>query len=227
MHDPIVQRIAEGAIQVSWPALIDRSIHQQVMAWDQFIQENPFNGWIENVPAYHTLTIYFDPLLAPDDLEQQLTINHRAEYYQGRVVDLPVCYDPSLGIDLERVSEQLKLSREEIIHLHTSTSFSVFMIGFLPGFPYMGLLPHALEIPRKSIPSPSIPEGAVAIAGKQTGIYPVASPGGWHVIGQTPWPMFRDGNPLLKPGDEIQFSAIDLDAFYRLKKHFLTAWPSI
>lgn len=227
MHDPIVQRIAEGAIQVSWPALIDRSIHQQVMAWDQFIQQNPFTGWIENVPAYHTLTIYFDPLLAPDDLEQPLHVQPSLSGFNGREIELPVCYDPSLGVDLDSVAEQLKRTHDEIIHLHTSAVFSVFMIGFLPGFPYMGVLPEALQLPRKSIPSPSIPEGAVAIAGMQTGIYPVASPGGWHVIGQTPWPMFRAGKPLLQPGDEVRCKAIDIETFHQLKKQHLAAWPSI
>lgn len=228
MHDPIVQRIAEGAVQISWPALINATIHQKVMALDQYIQEHPFEGWIENVPAYHTLTIYFDPLRAPKDIEDRLTHGVSSPHsIQCRKVPIPVCYDHTIAPDLTNVSAQLKLTTEELIHLHTTNTFHVFMIGFLPGFPYMGVLPPALEVPRKATPSLSIPEGAVAIAGKQTGIYPVASPGGWHVIGVTPFPMFKEGKPLLQLGDEINFYAIDLDEYHRLKLQYSNTWPSI
>ena len=228
MHGPVVQRIAEGAVQISWPALIDISIHEFVMEMDQHIQQNPFAGWIENVPAYHTLTIYFDPLFAPKDIEAYLIDRVKNQHsLQSRKVRIPVCYDETLAPDLTDVSVQLKLTREELIQLHTSHIFHVFMIGFLPGFPYMGILPPELEVPRKATPSLSIPEGAVAIAGKQTGIYPVSSPGGWHVIGLTPFPMFREGKPLLQPGDEIIFYAIGLDEYHRLKIQYSTTWPSI
>lgn len=228
MHFPHVHRIAEGAVQLSWPALIDLSIHQLVMEMDQHIQENPFPGWIENVPSYHTLTIYFDPLRAPSEMEEILLAASSGKHSKNcRQIRIPVCYDEHVAPDLKEVSLQLKLSAEKIIQLHTSNTFHVFMIGFLPGFPYMGVLPEELEVPRKATPALSIPEGAVAIAGKQTGIYPVSSPGGWHVIGLTPFPMFKEGTPLLQPGDEIRFYAIEIEEYHRLKKHYSTTWPSI
>lgn len=228
MHDPVVQRFAEGALQISWPALIDLSIHEKVMAMDQYIQKDPFPGWIENVPAYHTLTVYFDPLKAPKDVEARFISSASIRHAIGlRKVRIPVCYDPTIAPDLEKVSSDLMLTIDAIIDLHTSKTYPVFMIGFLPGFPYMGMLTPALEIPRKASPALSIPEGAVAIAGKQTGIYPVASPGGWHVIGLTPFPMFREGKTLLQPGDAVEFYAIDLEAYHRLKQQYSTTWPSI
>lgn len=228
MQDPVLHRIAEGAIQVSWPASIDLNIHQQVMALDRSIQQDPFPGWIENVPAYHTLTIYFDPALAPKDIEQFLIRSSiQSSTFSTRTIRVPVCYDPAVAMDLDVVCSLVNRSREEVVELHTSTLYSVFMIGFLPGFPYMGILPEALALPRKSTPSPKIPEGAVAIAGRQTGIYPVDSPGGWYVIGATPWPMFRDGHTLLQPGDQVQFYSIELEAYHLLKKQFLEEWPSI
>lgn len=228
MYGPEVQRIAEGAVQISWPAVIDVSIHALVMELDQHIQHNPFPGWIENVPAYHSLTIYFDPLQVPPNIDFFLqSTREPTQPINSRIVRIPVCYDGILAPDLHQVTEQLNLTTEELIDLHTSKYYHVFMIGFLPGFPYLGILPEKLVLPRKKAPSLSIPQGAVAIAGMQTGIYPVSSPGGWHVVGLTPYPMFREGSTLLQPGDQVQFYSIGMDTFHQLKKQFLVEWPSI
>jgi inhibitor of KinA len=133
----------------------------------------------------------------------------------NRTVEIPVCYDPSIAPDLAGVADRLGLAVDEVIRIHTAQSYHVYMIGFLPGFPYMGELPATLFMSRKAKPVMT-PAGSVAIAGRQTGIYPMDSPGGWHVIGRTRVSMFTpDSDPpvRLRPGDTIRFKSIPRDAF--------------
>lgn len=195
----------------------------QVIALQHAIESNPFKGLIECVPAYGSLTVYFSAnvsssevrLLLSDPSAQVSDAVHGSSLF-GKKICIPVCYDPSLGVDLPWVSSHLNLSLEEIISLHTSFSYRVYMIGFIPGFPYMGTLPEQLEVPRKQTPSLKIPMGSVAIAGKQTGIYPAEVPGGWQVIGRTPLRMFDPSTTpcsFLNAGDRVQFNPITLDAF--------------
>jgi inhibitor of KinA len=132
---------------------------------------------------------------------------------------IPVCYAPEYGSDLQEVSEFTRLSIEEIVQLHTSLTFKVYMIGFVPGFAYMGILPPELEMPRRKSPRLEVPAGSVAIAGRQTGIYPAVIPGGWHIIGRTPWRLFdKNAQPCsrLSAGDLVQFEAITTEAFEQL-----------
>jgi inhibitor of KinA len=132
------------------------------------------------------------------------------------IVEIPVCYDATLGFDLHWVARQLGMLPEEVVRLHASASYRVYMIGFIPGFAYMGTLPEALEVPRKKTPVSSVPAGSVALAGRQTGIYPAAIAGGWQVIGRTPLKLFdKKRNPvcLLKAGDLVRFTSISKEAF--------------
>jgi inhibitor of KinA len=187
------------------------------------IESNPLKGFIECVPAYGSLTVYFSEKVSStevrlllSDLCDQVSDTIDPSSTPVRKFSIPVCYDPSLGTDLPWVSSHLNLSLEEIISLHTSFSYRVYMIGFIPGFPYMGTLPEQLEVPRKQTPSLKIPMGSVAIAGKQTGIYPAEVPGGWQVIGRTPLKMFDPSKSpcsFLNAGDLVQFNPITLDAF--------------
>jgi len=187
------------------------------------IESNPFKGLIDCVPAYGSLTVYFSEQVSASEvrlllseLGAQVSETTNPSSTPGRKISIPVCYDPSLGVDLPWVSSHLNLSLEEIISLHTSFSYRVYMIGFIPGFPYMGTLPEQLEVPRKQTPSLKIPMGSVAIAGKQTGIYPAEVPGGWQVIGRTPLKMFDPSKSpcsFLNAGDLVQFNPITLDAF--------------
>jgi len=193
----------------------------QVIALQHAIESSPFIGFIECVPAYGSLTVYFNEHVSAagvrsllSDLSAQVSDTSFAT--EGKQISIPVCYDPSLGMDLPWVSSHLNLSLEEIISLHTSVVYRVYMIGFIPGFPYMGTLPEQLEVPRKQTPSLKIPMGSVAIAGKQTGIYPAEVPGGWQVIGRTPLKMFDPSKSpcsFLNAGDLVQFNPITLDAF--------------
>ena len=204
-----IYRLSERALTISWPAKISREINEQVLETDRLIREKPFRGWLENVPAYHTLTVYYDPVLIDISLNDfLLELAERPAVVtpaSNRIVEIPVFYDAQKSPDLAEAASILDLSVEELIGLHSGTTYHVFMLGFMPGFPYMGTLPEPLFIPRKKIHSPKVLAGTVAIAGQQTGIYPFDSPGGWYGIGWTPVKMFENGQSLLAPGDQVKF----------------------
>ncbi len=171
-------------------------------------------------PAYASILIDFDPLrlsheeaallienLADDELQKDRAAN---------VVTIPVCYDIEFGPDLQEVANHAKISMREVIRLHSSATYRVHFLGFTPGFAYLGGLPEPLHVPRLATPRKHVPAGSVAIAGSQAGIYPVGSPGGWRLIGRTPVRVFDPDatQPTrLKPGDLVEFSAIDRAAF--------------
>lgn len=208
MNDIRIYRLSERALTIEWPAEISRSVSARVLGTDRRLRENPFGGWIENVPAYHTLTVYYDPVLLDVPLADHLhalASDANEEDVRGRSVEIPVLYDPEVAPDLLLVSAKLGMTVREIAKLHSSRSYHVFMLGFMPGFPYMGVLPDQLVLPRKTVPDKKVPAGMVAIAGRQTGIYPVDSPGGWYGIGRTELKMFENGRSLLEPGDEVKF----------------------
>ncbi|HMQ49548.1 MAG TPA: 5-oxoprolinase subunit PxpB [Saprospiraceae bacterium] len=178
------------------------------------------------IPAYDTLTLLFDPLqVGFEDLERRIqTIwqanTSRLSLTESRCLYIPVWYH---GPDWEVVERQTSLSKEAAIHWHSQTVFQVFMLGFLPGFPYLGKLPAALHCQRKATPRGRIPARSVGIAGEQTGIYPFASPGGWQLIGQTPVPLFdpkKERPFLFSPGDQVQFYTIGEALFRHLETHF-------
>jgi inhibitor of KinA len=134
----------------------------------------------------------------------------------GRTLKIPVCYEAAFAPDLAELATEKNLTTDEVIRLHTNTVYRVYMIGFLPGFPYMGKVDGRMATPRRSSPRTSIPAGSVGIAGEQTGIYPLSSPGGWNIIGRTPIRLFDKDRPepvLLQPGDAVQFYSITEDEF--------------
>lgn len=222
---PRIYNIHDQAITIEFAAEISDATNMQVIAMQHAIESSPIKGFIEAVPAYGSLTIYFHEQVSAEtvrswlsDLSAQVTNTSLAT--EGKQISIPVCYDPLFGLDLPWVASHLNLSMESIIDLHTSIAYRVYMIGFIPGFPYMGTLPTALEVPRKQTPSMNIPAGSVAIAGKQTGIYPAEVPGGWQVIGRTPLRMFDpSASPcsFLNAGDIVQFKPITLEAFNQYK----------
>lgn len=201
-------QLSEAAFTVAWEPEMSPEIHAGVMELDALIASDPFPGWIENVPAYHTLTVHVDPLLTRDPMDALKSYIGKMDgrpIRQGKHHRIPVRYDPDLAPDLITAAGLLRLSVEELVQLHSTTVYRVYMIGFMPGFPYLGKLDKRLVLPRKAVPERRVPAGAVAIAGWQTGIYPFASPGGWHVIGSTDVPLFHEGHSLLEPGDEVEF----------------------
>ncbi len=218
---PRIYNIHDQAITIEFSQEISEGTNLLVIAMQHAIESNPIKGFVEAVPAYGSLTVYFNEHVSAATVRTWLSdlsvqVSNTSLATEGKQISIPVCYDPSLGVDLPWVAEHLNLSMEAIIALHTSIEYRVYMIGFIPGFPYMGTLPTALEVPRKQTPSMKIPAGSVAIAGKQTGIYPAEVPGGWQVIGRTPLRMFDPSTTpcsFLNAGDIVQFKPITLEAF--------------
>ena len=225
--------LSEQAITIEFGEEISEDLLQQVSSFDQLVKQYPFNGFISTVPAYATLTIYFDPLLVIQSslrgsncLEKvsaylkNLTEKKRALVkFDSNIVYIPVCYDEVFGLDLAEVANYHKLSIENVIALHSSAIYKVYMIGFVPGFAYLGGMDDQLTTPRKVTPRKLVPKGAVGIAGNQTGIYPLATPGGWQIIGSTPLMLFnahRTQPSLLKVGDQVVFKQISLTEFSHL-----------
>jgi inhibitor of KinA len=218
---PRIYNIHDQAITIEFATAISDATNMQLIAMQHAIECNPIKGFIEAVPAYGSLTVYFNDQVSAAVVRSWLSdlsaeVSNTSIATEGKQISIPVCYDPSLGVDLPWVAAHLNRSMEDIVALHTSIAYRVYMIGFIPGFPYMGTLPTALEVPRKHTPSMKIPAGSLAIAGKQTGIYPAEVPGGWQVIGRTPLKMFDPSTTpcsFLNAGDIVQFKPITLEAF--------------
>ncbi len=212
----------EKAFLVEWPAEVDESILYDILAFTEHLRSNQLDAALwELVPAYNSLVLICrEKIENPDQLKKQL----KAWYLdvKGRIPvkrqrwKLPVCYDPEFGIDLEMVANTLNLTASRIIELHTEPIYTVYGIGFLPGFMYLGGLADDLIIPRKETPRLRVPKGSVGLAGQQTGIYPQESPGGWNIIGNCPIPIFRveESKPcFVNVGDRIQFYPINRAAY--------------
>jgi inhibitor of KinA len=229
-HFSFIQ-ISESSLLISFGNVIHEEVHADVMRVKAAIELNPFPGFVETVPAYTSLAVYYNPVeverknetVAATVLQtlQQLLEKDSAEQIPptGTLVELPVCYDPALAPDLHTTAESLNLSVEELINIHSGKTYEVFMIGFTPGFPYMGTVDERIFTQRKTQPRLKVEPGSVAIAGNQTGIYPFATPGGWNIIGRTPLLLFdrHQSNPfLLKAGDEVKFRQISKEEFETL-----------
>lgn len=211
----------DSALSVQFGNTIDPSINRQVHFLFEQLKARPPAGLMDMIPSYRSLLIQFDPvLLGFEDLRQFVTslwdsseIDFQSD---GRLIEIPVCYGGDLGPDLDEVASFHDLTREEVISTHSGVLYQVYMIGFTPGFPFLGGLDRRLITPRKENPRPLVPAGTVGIADRQTGIYPIDSPGGWQLIGRTPIRIF-DLNRMkpfyLTPGDQIKFIPISREAF--------------
>ncbi len=181
-------------------------------------------GLIETMPTFRSLTVFFDPLQTGrhaliDALQPLLAAAENATAPAGRCWRLPVCYEGDAGPDLDDIAAASGLSVDEVIGLHSGTEVKVYMLGFLPGFPFMGDVAPALNLPRRSKPRVRVPPGSVAIAVGLTAIYPWESPGGWHLLGRCPVPLFdanRASPALLEVGDRVGFEAVSTVEFRRL-----------
>ena len=200
---------------------ISPEVNEKVRRMALAIQGEKIEGITETVPTYRSLLIIYDPLIRPigelrerlEGLEEGL---RRFSFPETKLTRIPAVYGGSWGPDLESVAESLQILPEEVVALHCSRSYLIYMIGFMPGFPYMGELPDALVTPRLKTPRLSVPAGSVAIAQKQTGIYPMESPGGWRIIARTPVKLFdpeKDPPALLRMGDLVEFYQISEEEF--------------
>lgn len=215
----------ERSILVEWPAIIDETILKDIIAFKTAIEENNIKSIVELKSAYNSLLISYNVVCRNFENEVNWLKNSykSLDFDNDRVSVLwkiPVCYDAVFAIDLEAISLEKKLSKETIIKQHSQAVYTVYFIGFLPGFLYLGGLDESLCVPRKSTPRLQIEKGAVAIGGNQTGVYPIVSPGGWNIIGNSPIEFF---NPKLKQpcfakaGDKIVFEPISLNEYKDIK----------
>jgi len=210
-----------SAILIEWPQKIAKEILEDIRLFSDRIEIKNIKEIQEvNFVYASLLIIYNHNIISFKDLKKKLQLLYDEDYFamhrHHTLWEIPVCYDVEFGIDLDFLSTERKLSIDEIISLHSSTIYTIYGIGFLPGFLYLGGLDKALYTPRRSAPRLDVPKGAIAIGGNQTGIYPQHTPGGWHILGKTPVSLFNARNEkpcFATPGDKIKFRPISRAEF--------------
>lgn len=208
--------MGDKALVVKMGEVISPEIHARIRKLLLRIESNPIQGIVDLIPAYAELTIQYDPLKL-----SYKQLNRRILHYEpkldelelptARIVCVPVCYGGLYGPDLSDLARQHGFSEEQFMDLHSAVDYLVYMLGFTPGFCYLGGMDKRLATPRKTTPGLHIPAGSVGIAGGQTGIYPIESPGGWHIIGRTPLKLFDpDREPVfhIQMGDILRFCPV-------------------
>ncbi len=222
---PRYRPMGDRALLVELGDAISPAVNRSVRELFTGLESAGMDGVMEMVPGYRSLTVIYDPLrIDPSVLRKRLTeiwkTMDRTRAPSPVTHKIPMVYGGECGPDLEWVADFHGLSPEEVIRLHSRTVYHVYMIGFTPGFPYMGELPEALATPRRESPRTHIPMGSVGIAQRQTGIYPVVSPGGWQIIGRTPVRLFNteaDPPARLAMGDHVEFHPVDEEELKRWK----------
>ncbi len=216
---------SDQAILVYLGEQIGLPAHERVWKLLRLLQKEP-PQWLRNVqPAYTSLLVTFDACQVDHTvvevvLRQYAQRAKTARRPRPHAVEIPVCYGGPFGPDLEEVAELHRLKPREVINLHTSPCYHAYFLGFAPGFAYLGDVPDGIATPRRESPRKKVAAGSVGIAGKQTAVYPFATPGGWNVIGQAPVAIFRsDRIPmgLVSIGDQVKFRAISREEFQRMK----------
>jgi inhibitor of KinA len=222
-----IYAIGDNALTISFSNIIDEKINKQVLSLFDLLTQQKIIGVKDIILSYSSLSVVYDmieikkqhhrPFNFIKQQIEQLIKDYPVPFENNyRIITIPVCYDTSFALDIIELAEQKNISVDELIHLYTKKTYRVYMIGFLPGFAYMGKVDERLATPRRKSPRINIAAGSVGIAGEQTGIYPLASPGGWNIIGRTPIKMFdakKEQPAFLQAGDEVQFIPISLEEF--------------
>lgn len=227
--------VGEAALMIEFGKGIHPETHKKVKVLADFLDQQPLPGMLEYVAAYSSITVFYNPAIVKQFFQERLHQQKQSAYQiladllievlsnldnnvvtTPRTVEIPVCYGGEYGPDLAYVAEYNKLTIEEVIKIHCQGQYLVYMIGFAPGFPYLGGMSEKIATPRRPSPRLEIPAGSVGIAGMQTGVYPITTPGGWQLIGRTPLPLFRPQEEcpsLLRAGDLIQFRPISVTEY--------------
>lgn len=230
-----ISPLGDRAVIIEWEQQIGEEIHRRVMQAFHGLRNLRKPYILDLIPAYASLTVIYDAVLlyqeqhgyAVENISNLIsaTLDNAPVVMpaQPRLLQIPVCYDPSLGPDMPVMADHKNISPEHIIELHTAQTYTVYMLGFLPGFPYMGKVHDLLVTPRLKQPRVRVPAGSVGIAGAQTGIYPQESPGGWNIIGRTPLRLFdpaAESPCYCGPGDQVKFIPVSLKD-YREMTHYI------
>lgn len=221
--------LGDAALTIELGNVIDEKINAEVLQLFNFLKTLCLPYVVDIVPAYSSVTVFYNAIYVlqkgctttafeavANELTTKIAEKATIPQPQERVLRVPVCYAPAFAPDIQEVAAQTKLSIQEVIQLHTAPTYRVYMIGFLPGFAYMGKVNERIAVPRKAQPRTVIEAGSVGIAGGQTGIYPLPSPGGWQIIGKTPVHLFNKvaAHPVFfRAGDSVIFYSITEDEF--------------
>jgi inhibitor of KinA len=238
MHVIEITPLGDAAVLVRLGDSIDPATHLKVRQLSAYLDRHPFVGMVEYIPTFTTVTVFYDGLqlyrryasqsdeeqsVIPYDIavriiEEIITKLENAVHSEKRIVEIPVCYGGEFGPDLDEVASRNRLTPKEVIEIHTSADYLVYMVGFAPGFPYLGGMDKRIAAPRRQTARLSIPKGTVGIAGEQTGVYPIETPGGWQLIGRTPTPLFLPEQmppTLLQSGNIVRFYPISRSEYDR------------
>ena len=219
----------DSAIVVEFEARIEPAINALAIALAEALQATEVAGVRDVVPTYRSVAIHFDPLRTDIDaltgqIDRAVATAGSSPVTSRSPIRIPVCYGSEFGPDLPAVAAYAGCSEQAVVLAHTETTYRVFMLGFVPGFAYLGIVDQRIAMPRHAVPRVRVPARSVAIAGVQTGIYPSETPGGWQLIGRTPLPPFDPDRPepfLMKAGDAVQFYAIDGAEYERVERDAL------
>lgn len=225
-----IYQISETSVLIEFGNEINPETNKKIRILCEYLENNPFNGLVEYIPYFTSVSIIYDPLkINPfekvrEKLESILSSLDFSSEYEEHIVEIPVCYGNEYGPDIEYVAKVNNISVNEVIEVHSKGKYLVYMIGFAPGFPYLGGMSEKIAAPRRNTPRTAVPKGSVGIAGMQTGIYPLETPGGWQIIGRTPIKLFdaeSNERTLLKCGDIIKFYPISCEEYLKLKEKYI------
>jgi len=221
---PLFRIAGDRGLLVEYGDVIDPDVNNKVRSMAIIMEKESSKSVIETIPTYRSLLIIYDPAITnPTKLEKEiLALEERISQIKippPDTVEIPVCYGGEFGPDIQFVADHNSITKDDVIRIHSGAEYQIYMIGFTPGFPFLGGLPKELHTPRLETPRSFVPERSVGIANNQTGIYPLASPGGWQLIGKTPLRLFapEHSNPFIyKVGDRIKFKPISAEDYVRL-----------
>lgn len=223
---PRVLPVGDRAVTVEFGNEIDEKTNAHLMGFINALSTQKLKGIEEFVPSFRAVLIHYNPGILSYEkmkkiIEEALSKPFEDATHTRRIVEIPVCYEKNCAPDIDFVAEHAGLSIDEVIEIHSKNPYLIYMIGFLPGFPYLGGLDERIHTPRLESPRLKLEEGSVGIGGGQTGLYPLESPGGWRIIGLTPVKCYNPAkdNPIpYRAGDYIKFSPISYDEYLRLKE---------
>lgn len=225
-----IYQISEISALIEFGKEIKPDTNKKIRIFCEYLENNSLCGFVEYVPYFTSVSVIYDPLKinsinafekVKEKIENILQNLDFSAQYEEHVVEIPVCYGNEYGPDITYVAEANNMKIDDVIDIHCKGKYLVYMIGFAPGFPYLGGMSEKIATPRRETPRTAVPKGSVGIAGMQTGVYPIETPGGWQIIGRTPLKLFdaeRKEKTLLKCGDIIKFYPISCDEYLKLKE---------